>query len=183
LESSESPSPSADHRLKELRLAREKAQSALMKQTKNPRKLRNLDIGQQVWLDACNLKVLTASRKLSPRRYGPFPIKQKISEVAYRISLPPSMKIHDVFHVDLLTPYAETSAYGKPYLRPPPETIDGEEEYEVEDILMHRKTGRNQKLQYLVKWKGYPSSENSWVDDKDLHAPEILEKYKCPPTA
>jgi hypothetical protein len=183
LESSESPSPSADHRLKELRLAREKAQSALMKQSKNPRKLRNLDIGQQVWLDARNLKVLTASRKLSPRRYGPFPIKQKISEVAYRISLPPSMKIHDVFHVDLLTPYAETSAYGKPYLRPPPETIDGEEEYEVEDILMHRKTGRNQKLQYLVKWKGYPSSENSWVNDKDLHAPEILERYKRSPEA
>jgi hypothetical protein len=82
-----------------------------------------------------------------------------------------------------LTPYAETSAYGKPYLRPPPETIDGEEEYEVEDILMHRKTGRNQKLQYLVKWKGYPSSENSWVDDKDLHAPEILQQYRRLPTA
>jgi hypothetical protein len=47
------------------------------------------------------------------------------------------MKIHDVFHIDLLMPYTETSAYGKPYLRPPPETIDGEEEYEVEDILMH----------------------------------------------
>jgi hypothetical protein len=29
--------------------------------------------------------------------------------------------------------------------------IDGEEEYEVEDILMHRKSGCNQKLQYLVK--------------------------------
>jgi hypothetical protein len=88
-----------------------------------------------------------------------------------------------VFHVDLLTPYAETTAYGKPYLRLPPETIDGEEEYEVEDILMHQKTGRNQELQYLVKWKGYPSSENSWVDDKDLHASEILQRYKCPPTA
>jgi hypothetical protein len=63
------------------------------------------------------------------------------------------------------------------YLRPPPETIDGEEEYEVEDILMHRETGRHRKLQYLVKWKGYPSSENSWVDSKDLHAPEILRRY------
>jgi hypothetical protein len=149
-----------------------------MKQTKNPRKLHNLDIGQQVWLDAHNLKVLTASRKLSPRQYGPFPIKQKISEVAYHITLPPSMKIHDVFHVDLLMPYTRTTAYGKPYLHPPPEMIDGEEEYEVEDILMHRKIGRNQKLQYLVKWKGYPLSENSWVDSKDLRAPEILQRYQ-----
>jgi hypothetical protein len=63
--------------------------------------------------------------------------------------------------------------------------IDGEEEYEVEDILMHRKIGRNQKLQYLVKWKRYPTSENSWVDDKleDLHAPEILQRYRHPLTA
>ena len=88
------------------------------------------------------------------------------------------MKIHDTFHIDLLTPYQETVAYGKPYLRPSPETIDGEEEYEVEDILMHRKSGCHQKLQYLVKWKGYPSSENSWVDSKDLHAPEILQRYQ-----
>ena len=88
------------------------------------------------------------------------------------------MKIHDTFHINLLTPYQETVVYGKPYLRPPPETIDGEEEYKVEDILMHRKSGCNQKLQYLVKWKGYASSENSWVDSKDLHAPEILQRYQ-----
>ena len=47
------------------------------------------------------------------------------------------MKIHNTFHIDLLMPYQETTAYGKLYLQPPPETIDGEEEYEVEDILMH----------------------------------------------
>jgi hypothetical protein len=177
---SETSIPAADHRLAQLIESRERAQSALLKQTKNPRKLRNLDVGQEVWLDARNLKVKSSSRKLAPRRYGPFPIKQRISEVAYRLSLPASMKIHDVFHIDLLTPYAETPAYGKPYLRPPPETIDGDEEYEVEDILMHRETGRHRKLQYLVKWKGYPSSENSWVDSKDLHAPEILRKYLDP---
>ena len=137
-----------------------------------------MEPGQQVWLDARNLKIPTASRKLTPRRYGPFPIKERISEVVYCLALPPSMIIHDTFHIDLLMPYQETAAYGKPYLRPPPETIDGEEEYEVEDILMHQKSGCNQKLQYLVKWKGYPSSENSWVDSKDLHAPEILQRYQ-----
>jgi len=34
------------------------------------------------------------------------------------------------------------------------------------------------KRQYLVKWTGYPSSEISWVDVKDLHAPELLEEYQ-----
>jgi hypothetical protein len=98
--------------------------------------------------------------------------------VAYRIALPASMKIHDVFHVDLLMPHTKTNAYGETYARPPPETIDGQEEYEVEDIVMHRRTGRNRKLQYLIKWKGYPPSENSWVNSNDMNAPDVLEKYR-----
>ena len=113
---SEDFSPSIDHHLKELIKAREKAQSALQNRTKDPRKLRTLEPGQQVWLDARNLKIPTASRKLTPRQYGPFPIKERISEVVYCLALLPSMKIHDTFHIDLLTPYQETAAYGKPYL-------------------------------------------------------------------
>ena len=157
LRTSEDFSPSIDHHLKELIKAREKAQSALQNQTKDPRKLWTLEPGQQVWLDAQNLKIPTASRKLTPRWYGPFPIKERTSEVVYHLALPPSMKIHDTFHINLLTPYQETAAYGKPYLRPPPETIDGEEECEVEDILMHWKPG---------------------VDSKDLHIPQILQRYQ-----
>jgi len=87
------------------------------------------------------------------------------------------MKIHNVFHIDLLIPYNETEAYGETYTQPPPELIDGEEEYEVEEIINSRRTGRNKKLQYLVRWKGYPSSDNSWVEAKDVHAPELVEAY------
>ena len=87
------------------------------------------------------------------------------------------MKIHNVFHIDLLIPYKETSEYGVVYTTPPPELIDGEEEYEVEEIINHRHTGRNRKKQYLVKWIGYPPSENSWVDESDLHSPDLLEEY------
>jgi hypothetical protein len=47
-------------------------------------------------------------------------------------------KIHNVFHVDLLTPYHETQVYGTMYSQPPPELIDGKEEYEVEEIIDHR---------------------------------------------
>ena len=45
------------------------------------------------------------------------------------------MKIHLVFHVDLLTHYRETMAYGPNYERPPPDIIDGEPEWEVEKII------------------------------------------------
>ena len=46
--------------------------------------------------------------------------------------------IHPVFHVDLLTPYRETPMHGCNYLRPPPDLVKGEEEYEVECILDSR---------------------------------------------
>jgi hypothetical protein len=112
-----------------------------------------------------------------PKRYGPFTIKEKVTSVAFRLELPPSMKIHDVFHADLLLPYKETEAYGTPFARPPPTIDNEEEEYEVEAILNMRRHGRGRKLQYLVHWKGYPHSDDSWVDHKDLNAPELLKEF------
>jgi hypothetical protein len=96
--------------------------------------------GNQVWLEAKNFKVKGA-KKLMPHCYSPFKITKKISVVAYQLDLPQSMKIHDVFHVNLLSPYKETEAYGTPYMRPPPDIKEGEEEYEVKAILDMRHFG------------------------------------------
>jgi hypothetical protein len=90
-------------------------------------------------------------------------VTEQISPVAYRIGLPSEMKVHNVFHADLLSPYRSTSAYGPVDVRPPPEVIEGEEEYEVESIIKAQQRGPKRVLSYLVKWKGYPDSENSWV--------------------
>ena len=83
-----------------------------------------------------------------------------------------------MFHVDLLTPYCETELHRPNFTRPPPDLINGEEEYEIEEILQSRKFGRGRKIQYLVKWKGYPDLENQWVDWDDLHADEALVDFK-----
>jgi hypothetical protein len=95
----------------------------------------NFEEGEQVWLEGLNLKTHHPMAKLAPRRYGPFPINKKLSPVTYQLSLPSSMKIHPVFHVDLLTRYQETTAHGPNYEWPPPDIIDGEPEWEVEKII------------------------------------------------
>ena len=89
-----------------------------------------------------------------------------------------------MFHIDLLTPYHETDVHGANFMRPPPDLVDGEEEYEVEEILDSRKHGRGRKIQYLVKWKGYPSADNQWVSWDDMHAEEALAEFRrCKPNA
>ena len=49
--------------------------------------------------------------------------------------------------------------------------IKTDDVYKIETILKKRKKGR--KVQYLVKWLGYPESFNSWIFKQDLqkHTP------------
>jgi hypothetical protein len=121
--------------------------------------------------------VVKGSRKLLPKRYGPFKVLEHIGAVAYRLKLPPTMKVHDVFHIDLLSPYKETSSYGQNYIRPLPVMEENDEEYEIENIRDARRHGRGCKLQYLVHWKGYPASDDSWVNHEDLHTSELLKEF------
>jgi hypothetical protein len=44
---------------------------------------------------------------------------------------------------------------------PAPELIEGKPEWEVAEVLASWHFGQQQCLQYLVKWVGYPDSENS----------------------
>ena len=60
-------------------------------------------VGDQVWLNTKNLRVqAVGSKKLLPRYVGPFPVKEKIGEVAYRLQLLNTMKMHDVFSCILI---------------------------------------------------------------------------------
>jgi hypothetical protein len=108
-------------------------------------------MGQKVWLEGMNLKTSYLTKKFALKRYGPFPITDVISPVVYHLTLPPSWKIHNVFHVSLLMPYKEMEEHGPNFAEPPPELINKQEEYEVEQVLASRLYGCWKKLQYLIR--------------------------------
>jgi hypothetical protein len=61
---------------------------------------------------------------------------------------------------------------------PPPTTlVDGEEEYEVEAILDSRM--RYNRLEYLLKFKGYDESHNQW----EVAKPKIALSHRKYPGA
>ena len=134
-------------------------------------------VGDKVWLEGRNLRLHYPTKKLAPRWEGPFEISHIISPLAYRLRLLPTWKIHDVFHASLLLTYQETAKHGPNFINPPPAEIEGEEEYEVANILSH--WGTPGRRTYLVSWKGYSSAENTWEPETNLqHAQTLLKKYK-----
>ena len=49
--------------------------------------------------------------KLEPRYYGPFESLVKLGQVAYRLALPPTIKVHNVFHVSILKKYVHDATH------------------------------------------------------------------------
>jgi len=92
-------------------------------------------------------------------------------------------RLHPVFNVVKLTPSPADPIAGRhPTLPPPPELVEGEEEYLVEEIL-DSKMFRG-KLKFKIKWEGYGTEHDSWEYATEVHAPErITEFYRKNPAA
>ncbi len=74
-------------------------------------------------------------------------------------------------------PYKETELHGPNFTRPPPDLIEGEQEFEVKKILDVQPRGQGRKMHFLVKWKGYPMSDNSWEPRENLHVDRLIAEY------
>ena len=94
---------------------------------------------------------------------GPFKVLDKVGPVNYTLDIPEHYRIHRTLHVSMLR-LAYGNGSGK--RRPPIIMIEGQEEFELEEILTHRplrKTKGDSGISYLVKWLGYGPAYNSWA--------------------
>ncbi|CAI7877544.1 unnamed protein product [Closterium sp. NIES-54] len=99
--------------------------------------------------------------------------------VTFRLRLPDTWKLHNAFHVQLLKPYKDPNQQfqGRQLPPPPPVLVQDEPEYEVERVLTHRRRG-GKTLEFLLRWKGYDPTEDSWVVEADMgNARRALKDY------
>jgi deoxyuridine 5'-triphosphate nucleotidohydrolase len=166
--------PSAEEFVEGLREAREQAHLSLSKAAeqmkkfadRNRKEAPSFSIGDKVLLDSSNYPTERPSRKLTERRFGPFKIIEKLSDLNYRLELPDTWKLPtNVFHVDQLRKYHEDPDHPN-FTNPPPELVKENPEYEVEEILdaefRQQKGSKKRTLHFLVKWVGYHSKDNTW---------------------
>ena len=148
----------------------------------NSRRIRGpiLKEGDKAYLLRKNIKTTRPSSKLDYTKLGPFRISKVLGPVNYELDLPTKMRIHPNFHVSLLEPAdPDTPVQTNP---PGIDPSSRTPEYEVEEILKERlvqgKGRRRHQKEYLIKWKGYDTSENTWEPSSNLNCPELLEDFR-----
>ena len=177
--------PRAEHALRaaqdmkdlhdDLRTAIQKRNETMQTQVNQHRKeAPDFQIGDKVYLSTRNLRIKKGlTKKLDQTRIGPFQIKDSKGRNAFELELPADARIHPVFNVQLLEPAnpdtpVQTTMQHESY---------EETEFEVERIVNHRKILGNTEL--LIKWKGYPESENTWEPEAHLdNCQRMLHDYK-----
>ncbi|KAL4579728.1 hypothetical protein LXL04_015892 [Taraxacum kok-saghyz] len=100
-------------------------------------------------------------QKLAPKFFGPFQILDRIGPVAYKLALPPTLKIHPVFHVSLLKKAIAGAAEASF-----PDGLD----LALEDIPVPHLVPESRQIrekgelveQWLVQWQGQNEEEATW---------------------
>ena len=107
-----------------------------------------------------------------------YTITELISTHAVHLDMPTG--IHSIFHVDLLRPAVTDplSSQASDDMQPPAVMVDGEEEYDVEEILdeKYTKQGRESQFKYKVKWTGY--TQPTWEGASALAETHALDRWE-----
>jgi hypothetical protein len=162
------------------------AQQEQKRQADRHRREELFAVGDEVLLSTRDLVLAKAadqqrSSKLTARFVGPFRIARVINDNAYELELPPQLRVHPVQNVSKLRRYRRSpqrfDGRAQAAARPPPDFVDatGDGEYDVERIVAQRRRGR--RVEYIIKWQGYPNEDCSWEAASRLHCPELLAEF------
>lgn len=163
--------------LDKLKLYLAEAQSRMKKYYDKNRPVQEFQVGDRVMLSSKNLDIEHlginphGTTKFAPLWIGPYPVLEKTTPDTYRLQLPVGLRIHPEFHTSLLKPYYVNTDPER--LNKPNEgmlSVGGEKDsYLIEDVVGHRK--KDSSIEYLIKWVGYPSSDNTWEKLTNIRKP------------
>lgn len=161
-----------DALLRTLRSHMTMAQNRMKQHSDQSRTEREFAIGDWVYLKLHPYRqqslIKRPSHKLSPRFYGPFQISARIGTVAYRLKLPPTSKIHPVFHVSLLKKRVGAANHISPTL--PQFDSQGEIIWVPAQVLDVASVREKKHLitKWLIQWTGLPVEDATWENAQTI---------------
>ncbi|KAI5420540.1 hypothetical protein KIW84_044368 [Lathyrus oleraceus] len=167
-----------DEALRQLKTNLLKSQEHMKYQADKRRKEVKFEVGNWVFLKLRPHRkhsvVQRIHKKLAPRFFGPYQIMKKIGQVAYKLKLPPTSKIHPTFHVSQLKKaegnYTTTTTTQLPI------SLESEKgDITSAKILSWRDKfdGGHHKREWLIQWEGMDVEDATWEE-------ELLLKSKFP---
>ena len=127
---------------------------------RNRKEVEKYRVGDKVLISTKDFSMKLMKRvmkKLTEKFIGLYMVRKIVSENVVELELLAVLRIHPVVNVRRIVKYKEQVKEQKK-IPPPPVKVDGEKEYEVEEMLDRQE--RRGKIKYLVKWKGYTVEEN-----------------------
>ncbi len=133
----------------------------IQQQPEQTTEVKTFVVEERVYLRTNNIQVKQRSKKLNNKSIRPFKIKRNIKGLSYELDLLKKMQIHSVFHAFMLQSCNQSIP-----LQTIEMSVEPDKEYQVENILEKRMISG--KAHYLIKWKGYDTSENTWEPRENL---------------
>jgi len=169
----------SENMIKTLKFAREslaKTREQIMKQVNKHRKEVDYEVESKMFLNERNIVTARSFKKLDDKMLGSF-INLDLVDSSYKLELSESMRVHDVFHPDLLRSVADDLLPGQKNESSGSIVVNDEDEWEIDDILDSRRYRR--RLQYRVKWNGYDNDLNWYNADGDefMNAQEVVDDF------